>query len=128
MVEAVERFFEVSTKASAMKLELTEAEKVEHTRIAQEFTRQSQIRHNKYEKDLTNKIYLQQEALNALPEQLKIAASQIDHEPPPPDRPMAVWATPPIKGFDVRDYVGKNSEEDEFEDDEEDIIDEDDDE
>ena len=119
MMEAIEKFVSVSDRASKLKLDFTDEEKKEHERIAKEYAKQNQIRHNKFEKDLTTKIYLQTDALNALPEQLQIAASVIDHEPPPSDRPMAVWATPPIKGFNVRDYVGKSNEEDEFGDEEE---------
>jgi hypothetical protein len=29
---------------------------------------------------------------------------------------MAVWSTPPIKGFDVRDYIKSNEDEDENDD------------
>ena len=128
MIEAIERFVEVTEKATKLKLDLTDEEKKEHERIAKEYVKQNQIRHNKYEKDLTTKIYLQKDALKALPVQLNIAASVIDHEPPPSDRPMAVWATPPIKGFDIRDYVGKQNEDDEFDgdDDDEEINDDDD--
>jgi len=126
MIEAIERFVEVTEKATKLKLELTDEEKKEHERIAKEYAKQNQIRHNKYEKDLTTKIYLQKDALKALPEQLKIAASVIDHEPPPSDRPMAVWATPPIKGFDIRDYVGKQNEDDEFDGDDDEEINDDD--
>lgn len=118
MMEAIEKFVSVSDKASKLKLDFTDDEKKEHERIAKEYAKQNQIRHNKFEKDLTTKIYLQNDALNALPTHLQIAASVIDHEPPPSDRPMAVWATPPIKGFNVRDYVGKSNEEDEFGDEE----------
>ena len=106
----------MTEKAARLKIDFTDEERKQHEIIAKNFAKQSQIRHNKYEKDLTTKIYLQGDALLALPEQLRIAAEVIDHEPPPSDRPMAVWSTPPIKGFDVRDYIKSNEDEDENDD------------
>jgi hypothetical protein len=70
-------------------------------------------------KDLADKIWLMHEAIDALPEKLKEAARQIDHTPPPRDRPWAMWSTPPIKGFDDSAYSkedgGDGEEEDEAE-------------
>jgi hypothetical protein len=56
------------------------------------------------DKDIADKIWLQQEAMRSLSGDLLAAASIIDDSPPPPDRPWAVWQTPPIKGFNIRDY------------------------
>jgi hypothetical protein len=85
---------------------------VEHAAIAKEYTRQSAARHRRLEKDVTNKIYLQQAAIHALPDSLRALAEIIDETPPPPERPWPVWATPPIKGFNARDYMGKDDDTD----------------
>ena len=84
----------------------------EHFRIGREFQIETRRRRNRLEKDLTNKIWLQQDALRALPEALRIQAEIIDEEPPPPDRPWANWATPPIKDFDPKNFLSKKGGED----------------
>lgn len=96
-----------------MKLEFSEEEQTEHTRIAKEYQRQSNMRHNQQEKDLTTKIYLQEEALNAMPANLRMMAVVLDETPPPPDRPWPVWDTPPIEGFNMNDYLKKDEEDEE---------------
>lgn len=58
-------------------------------------------------RDLTDKIWLQQEALRALPAHLLEHAMIIDDTPPPADRPWPKYDTPPIKGFNPMDYVEK---------------------
>lgn len=57
---------------------------------------------------MTDKIWLQQEALRALPPDLRMEAEIIDETPFPIDRPMPFWDTPPIPDFDPLDYVGKS--------------------
>ena len=52
-----------------------------------------------------------QDALLALPDDLKKAAEVLDDTPPPPDRPWALWQTPPIKGFDVTEFTKNDSSE-----------------
>lgn len=69
-------------------------------------------------KDIADKIWLQQEAMRALPDHLRAAALVIDDEPPPPDRDgMTIWDTPPIKGFNIKDYdddgIGGDDDDDE---------------
>lgn len=66
-------------------------------------------------KDLANKIWLQQEALRSLPDKLREEAIKIDENPPPANRPFASFETPPIKGFDHKIYTKVDSDEDEFE-------------
>ena len=61
---------------------------------------------------MTNKIWLQQDALAALPENLRNQAIEIDETPPPADRPWPFFATPPIKEFDPQAYEGKKDNED----------------
>jgi hypothetical protein len=72
-------------------------------------------RANRTNKDIANKIWLQQEAIATLTGDLLAAAVAIDESPPPPDRPFTVWQTPPIKGFNINDY---NVEDDQQSDDE----------
>lgn len=69
-------------------------------------------RHNQQQKDLTNKIWLQQEAMRAMTPELRAQAEIIDETPPPPDRPWPIWLTPPIKGFNPRDYLGDKDDDD----------------
>jgi hypothetical protein len=72
-------------------------------------------RHNQQAKDLTTKIWLQQEAMRAMTPELREQAEIIDDTPPPPDRPWPIWLTPPIKGFNPRDYLGDKDDVDEDE-------------
>lgn len=53
---------------------------------------------------------MQQAAIQALPFTLRELAEEIDETPPPEERPFPFWATPPIKGFNARDYMGKDDE------------------
>lgn len=89
---------------------LTDEEKVEHMRIGKEYNRQMHIRRNKIDKDLTDKIWLQQEALASLPQHLKELALIEDSGCPPPNRPWAFWSTPPIKDFKFSEYFKEEEE------------------
>lgn len=60
-------------------------------------------------KDLADKIWLQQEALRSLSGDLLAAALIIDDSPPPRNRPWTIWHTPPIKGFDIKKYMSEDS-------------------
>ena len=95
----------------SLKIDFTEEELSNHARIGKEYQRQSTIRNNQMEKDLTTKIWLQQDALAALPESLRGHALIVDEKPPPPDRPWPFFATPPIKDFDPHAYEGKKDNE-----------------
>eukprot|EP00604_Paraphysomonas_vestita_P001040 CAMPEP_0174822344 /NCGR_PEP_ID=MMETSP1107-20130205/15162_1 /TAXON_ID=36770 /ORGANISM="Paraphysomonas vestita, Strain GFlagA" /LENGTH=148 /DNA_ID=CAMNT_0016041001 /DNA_START=142 /DNA_END=588 /DNA_ORIENTATION=- len=75
----------------------------EHLRIGKEYNRQMFIQHNQMVKDLTLKIYLQQDALKALPPDLAKLAAIPDHTPPPRLRPYPLWETPPIEGAFLED-------------------------
>ncbi len=92
--------------------EFTPEEQEEHKRIGREYTRQSMIRKNQMDYDLTNKIWLQQEALRALPTHLQEHAMTIDVSPPPADRPWPYFETPPIKDFDIHKYVANEADND----------------
>jgi hypothetical protein len=92
-------------------LELTEEEKKRHAEIGREYNRQMFIRRNQEDKDLTNKIWLQQEAIRALPPTLRAHAQTIDNSDPPSDRPWPLFDTPPIKDFDYRQYIEEETEE-----------------
>lgn len=82
-----------------------------HRRIGQEFNKQTTILNNTRNKDLQTKIYLMHEAVKALPEDLRAQAMVIDGTPPPPERPFALWDTPPIKDFDIKDHLKKEAAE-----------------
>jgi hypothetical protein len=83
----------------------------EHARIGREYNRQMFIQHNQQVKDLTLKIYLQQDALAALPPHLLELASVIDETPPPRNRPYPIWQTPPVPGLSLVDPDGEENEE-----------------
>jgi hypothetical protein len=78
---------------------------------------------NKLEKDLATKVWLQQEAIRAIPPKLKAHAVLIDESPPPLNRPFPHFDTPPVKGFNVKDYVGKRNDDDEDDDNDDSDID-----
>lgn len=101
------------------KPEFSAEEVAEHARIGREYTIQSQRKTNALNKDLSQKIWLQQEAIRGLPEALRIEAVIIDDNPPPSDRPVSgVWHTPPIKDFDASKYDQKRETDDDSEADE----------
>jgi hypothetical protein len=112
----------------------------EHARIAAEYNRQTTILHNKRNKDLQTKCYLQHEAMECLKAislqhggstegsaavaatsadgeapapipvgELYALAMKTDPTPPPPDRPFPTWDTPPVKDFDVKEYLKKEA-------------------
>ena len=117
VLDSLNRYVEVAEEAKRFKPDFTEEELKEHERIAKEFQRQSFRRHNALEKDLATKIWLQQEAMRAMPNELYQEAIKIDDTPPPANRPWPYFDTPPIEGFNVNDYIksGDNDEEDEEE-------------
>ena len=117
--EHLTKFIFAAEEARAFKPQFSEEQLAEHAKIALTYQRKMTELNNKLNKDLTNKIWLQQEALRALPENLRLKAEIIDEATPPPDRPWPMWATPPIKDFDARQYTGKNKDGEEEEDDEE---------
>ena len=113
--ESLNRFVEIAEEAKAFKPSFTAEEEVEHARIAKEFQRQSSIRHNALERDVSTKIWLQQDALLAIPDHLYEEACKIDDTPPPPNRPWPLFDTPPIEGFNAKDYIKSGNEDDDDE-------------
>lgn len=93
-----------------IKLDFTEEELAKNKEIAREYQRQCFKFEAEMQKDLSNKVWLQQEALRAMPEQLRSHALIIDDTPPPDDRPWPQFDTPAIKGFNPLDFEEKNSE------------------
>ena len=87
------------------KEEFSAEELAEHARIAKEYNRQSMLRHQRLEKDLTLKIWLMKDALDALPANLKEHANSLDTSTAPESRPMPRWHTPAIKGFKAENYM-----------------------
>ena len=57
------------------------------------------------QKDLTDKVWLMQEAIKALPEQLQQHALLVEDVAAPAERTLPFWDTPPVKDFDIRKYV-----------------------
>ena len=115
VLDTLNRYVDVAEEAAKFKPDFTEEELKEHERIAKEFQRQSFKRHNAMEKDLNTKIWLQQEALRAMPQRLREEAIKIDDTPPPANRPWPYFDTPPIEDFNVNDYIKTAEGEDEEE-------------
>ena len=113
--EILQKFIDTAEKAKEIDMGFTEAELAEHARIGLEYNKQSTARTNRRGNDLSTKIWLQQEAMRAMPAELRAHAATIDDTPPPPDRPWPIWMTPPIKGFNPRDYMGQKGEDDDDE-------------
>ncbi len=93
------------------RVEYSEEEKARREAVAKEYQRQCFIYEAAMQKDLTNKIWLQQDALRAMPEALRAHAETLDPTPPPQDRPWPRFDTPAIKGFNPQDYVDKKKSE-----------------
>jgi hypothetical protein len=96
-----------------MKLPYTPEELKNNERIARTYQSEFSKEFNKMQRDLTDKIWFMQEALRALPAHLRAHAETIDDTPPPENRPMPMWETPPIKGFNVQDYLQKEKTQEE---------------
>mmetsp|Transcript_7013 Transcript_7013/g.9834 ORF Transcript_7013/g.9834 Transcript_7013/m.9834 type:complete len:98 (-) Transcript_7013:3239-3532(-) len=75
-----------------------------HAEIAKTYARNSKKMHNQFMGQLQLKLDLQQFALRSLPPDMRAHASQWEDAPPPPlDRRWLCW-TPPIRGFDAREW------------------------
>ena len=72
----------------------------------------------RYEKDLADKIWLQQDAMRSLNAQaplMHVEALICDETPPPPNRPFPLWDTPPIKDFNWKEYTRQKEEQEDDE-------------
>jgi hypothetical protein len=81
--------------------------------VSAEYQKEFGKAHREMEKDLTTKIWLQQEAIRAIPDHLVAAALVIDDTPPPGnpwERPFPNWDTPPIPGFNPADYENASAD------------------
>lgn len=116
LAEHLTKFMLSAEEAKRFKPVFTEEELAEHAKIGRIFQQKTTQQHNRLQKDLSTKIWLQQDAMRAMPDHLRAKAEIVDDTPPPPDRPWPIWMTPPIKDFDAKKFMGK---EDQDEDDEE---------
>lgn len=98
------------TFISRFKPNFTDEEKAEHAIIAKEYQRQCTILDNAIHKDLATKTWLQGEALRSMRPDLRKEAEILDDDFPPMDRPWPFWDTPPIKGFNAKDYMKKEDD------------------
>jgi hypothetical protein len=110
IAEGLQGFYEAAEKAKHFKPNFTPEQIAEHQQIGHEYSRQIRIRDNLEKKDYATKIWLQQEAMRALPSSLRAHAEIIDETPPPKGRPLPVWVTPPIKGFNAHDYTSSQGQ------------------
>ncbi|CAM9571399.1 unnamed protein product [Pylaiella littoralis] len=83
--------------------ELSAEEQQRNFDIGRRYNSKMATSHNERMADLTTKIKLRDDAIANLPELLQHAARQPDRNPPPLNRRMATY-TPPIPGFDKKDY------------------------
>lgn len=75
-----------------IKLTYTDEEMIKNAAIAKRYQIESAKRHNLLSKDVTTKIWLQQQAIKALPsELLRVHALTIDATPAPEGRPFPHW-------------------------------------
>ena len=109
--EAITIFHSAAVSAKKWKVPFSDEEMVEHERIAKVFNAESFRYKNRTDKDLTNKIYLMKEAIAVMPAHLCEAALKVDETPPPQDRPWALFSTPPIKDFNVKEYMKADEDE-----------------
>jgi len=114
-IEDINQFVDFVEAAKSYKYAWSDEELAHHEAVAKEYTRQSQIRHNQLEKDLADKIWLQQEAMRALPANMHAEALVLDDTPPPPERPWPVFDTPPIEDFDWKAHTRQEADEEEEE-------------
>lgn len=77
----------------------TEEERDQHFKIGRTYARNSIIKNNVWESDMAWKMALRDEAVGALPLDLRKHAMTHDETPFPLERRMATW-TPPIPNFD----------------------------
>ncbi len=112
--EAMNKFIAMAEAAKNWKPPYTEEELAAHAVIAKEHARQNMRRTNKFNKDLSTKVWLMQEALRSMPPAVAANALVIDETPPPADRPWPFFDTPPIPGFNAKDYAkGTTNDEEE---------------
>jgi hypothetical protein len=106
-------FVKASIKADRAKLDLSDSERAEHKRIADEYNRQTSRADAAMMQDLAVKAWLQQAAIDAIPDnKLKTAALIVDEEPPPNNRPWPFFDTPPMVDFDITEFDGSKERDD----------------
>ena len=88
----------------------TEEELKEHKRIALTYRKKTIRANNAAAKDLSTKIWLMHEAIRSLPPNLREQAEILDEGRPPPDRPVGIYDTPPIKDFDPTNYSNETAD------------------
>lgn len=115
IAEHLTKFIMAAEEAKAFKPDFSEEELAEHARIGRIYQQKMTQRHNRTQKDLATKIWMQHDALRSLPEGLRAHAETIDDTPPPPDRPWPFFQTPPIKDFNAKQFMGKKEDEDDDE-------------
>eukprot|EP00611_Tribonema_gayanum_P032584 TRINITY_DN9816_c0_g1_i1.p2 TRINITY_DN9816_c0_g1~~TRINITY_DN9816_c0_g1_i1.p2 ORF type:complete len:187 (-),score=78.23 TRINITY_DN9816_c0_g1_i1:121-681(-) len=84
----------------------TPEERAYHYEIGRAYTRNLMLRHNAQQEDMAWKLALRDQALAALPPDLRAHASSIDDAPFPLERRIALW-TAPIPNFDAAYYRRK---------------------
>jgi hypothetical protein len=85
-----------------------------HAAVGKRYQVESYRLNNQINKDLSVKIWLMHEALRSLPENYRLQAEVMEDSIPPEDRPLPLWDSPPIKGFDPEPFRKKANNDDDF--------------
>ncbi|CAM9881924.1 unnamed protein product [Choristocarpus tenellus] len=86
---------------------LSPEEQARNNEIGRRYNQMMAKQHNQRMTGLRMKMKLRDDAIANLPEMLQHAARQNDTRPPPLNRRMARY-TPPIPGFNPKDYLSKD--------------------
>ena len=101
----MQQFLDKADEVGRRKIQLSEDKKKRNFEVGREFNRQTTIRDNMYNKDITDKIWLQQDAIRALPQNLLAACLLVDDTPPPDEHVPAIFTMPPKEDFDFTKYI-----------------------
>ncbi len=101
----MQMFLDKAQEVGSKKIPLSEEVKKRNFEVGHEFNRQTSIRDNVYNRDITDKIWLQQDAIRALPPTLLAACLEIDETPPPEEHVPAIFTMPPKEDFDYMKLI-----------------------
>ncbi len=101
----MQQFIDKADEVGRKKMQIPEDKAKRNFEVGREYNRQTTIRDNMYNKDITDKIWLQQDAIRALPPNLLEACLVIDDSPPPDEHVPAIFTMPPKEDFDYTKYI-----------------------
>eukprot|EP00981_Chlorochromonas_danica_P014345 scaffold7822_cov179-Ochromonas_danica.AAC.6 len=107
-VKAINEYWLAYTDNKKHQLEFTEEESAADRQIMNTYNSNLFKRQNKFFKDIADKVWCQQRAIEAMPEHLAKLAKTEATTHFPRDRPLPIYLTPPIKDFDFRKYTASS--------------------